>query len=60
MMKWIFIAMVFFIPAFALALTGDTPKDWINSVCGFILGFLVSYIVLYPDDPWVKRGLDWF
>jgi len=60
MMKWIFIGMVFFVPGFVFALTGDTTKDWINSACAFILGFLVSYIVLYPNDPKIKRWLDWF
>lgn len=60
MMKWIFIGMVFFVPGFVFALTAQTPKDWINSTCAFILGFLVSYIVLYPNDPKIKRWLDWF
>ena len=57
---WLIVAVGFYLPAFIFAVRAHTAIDWINSVSGFVLGSLLLYITLYPNDPRVKRWLDRF
>jgi hypothetical protein len=59
-MKWLIIIGGFFLPALVLLFNAHAMKEQIEALCGLILGSLLIYITLYPNDPRVKRWLERF
>ncbi|WP_151174355.1 hypothetical protein [Sulfuricurvum kujiense] len=59
-MKWLVITVGFFLPALVLLFNAHTLKEQIEALGGLILGSLLIYITLYPNDPRVKRWLERF
>lgn len=59
-MKVFIIVILFYVPAAVVALNAHTLSDWGQSIFVFFIGVLLSFALLDPENPKVKRWTNLF